>query len=295
MDGGAAPNRAYEDFEPPLEWVKEDGSDTLLVFLPGFQKERLKIQITSSRSLKINGERPIGGTKWRRFSKEFPITSDWDTSQISAKFEGGILYVKVPKKEAPPSPSRATPHVKLPHEAATSTITKTDEKLAEDKIPGAGVSQQKEGRDDKGKEDTSHDVHKKASMDGEKKTSSSDVTAGVTQKDKHDQSEAMKKHEYGKHVSESVDEKAKEKEAKEKSKASSGPYKEKIKQSGEGSVGARPRRQSYKDSAQGLDTGFKINPRKVVNLGLIALFLLVLVLYMKNTFKTIEESTIGEL
>lgn len=39
--GGTTPaasanhNRDYEDFEPPLEWVKDESSDTLLVFLPG--------------------------------------------------------------------------------------------------------------------------------------------------------------------------------------------------------------------------------------------------------------------
>lgn len=66
-------------------------------FNVGFQKDRLKIQITSSEKLRITGERPIGHNKWRHFIKEFPLSPDRDTNRISAKFEGGILYVKVPK------------------------------------------------------------------------------------------------------------------------------------------------------------------------------------------------------
>lgn len=34
--------------------------------------------------------------KWRRFRKEFSIPSHSDTSKIAAKFEAGILYVKLP-------------------------------------------------------------------------------------------------------------------------------------------------------------------------------------------------------
>lgn len=89
--------REYEEFDPPFEWVKEDSYDNVLVFLPGFQKDRLKIQITSSEKLRVTGERPIGHNKWRHFMKEFPLTPDRDTNRISAKFEGGILYVKLPK------------------------------------------------------------------------------------------------------------------------------------------------------------------------------------------------------
>lgn len=92
-----ANSREYEEIDPPFELVKEDSYDNVLVFLPGFQKDRLKIQITSSEKLRITGERPIGHNKWRRFMKEFPLSPDRDTNRISAKFEGGILYVKLPK------------------------------------------------------------------------------------------------------------------------------------------------------------------------------------------------------
>ncbi|KAF3439513.1 hypothetical protein FNV43_RR17791 [Rhamnella rubrinervis] len=81
-----------EMFEPPVEWAREDARDTLLVYLPGFSKEKLKIQITSTKKLRISGERSgVGGTK--RFEKEFDMPSNCDANAISANFVEGILYV----------------------------------------------------------------------------------------------------------------------------------------------------------------------------------------------------------
>ncbi|KAJ0454271.1 hypothetical protein HanIR_Chr15g0738201 [Helianthus annuus] len=36
-------HRIYQDFEPSMEWVPEDDSDTLLIYLPGFAKEQLRV------------------------------------------------------------------------------------------------------------------------------------------------------------------------------------------------------------------------------------------------------------
>ena len=33
--GATVPNRVYEDFDPHLEWAKDETFDTLLVYLPG--------------------------------------------------------------------------------------------------------------------------------------------------------------------------------------------------------------------------------------------------------------------
>lgn len=66
-----------------------------------------------SRILKVSGERQIGNNKWRRFSKEFTVPSSCDTKGITAKFEGGILYLRQPKLITS-SPARA------PKTAATS-------------------------------------------------------------------------------------------------------------------------------------------------------------------------------
>ncbi|KAJ1386408.1 HSP20-like chaperone [Sesbania bispinosa] len=90
-------DRVFEEFEPPSDWDHDEGSDTLILMLPGFKKEQMRVQVTSTRILKLSGERQISENKWRRFRKEFTIPTDSDTSGISAKFEAGMLYVRLPK------------------------------------------------------------------------------------------------------------------------------------------------------------------------------------------------------
>ncbi|EEF46516.1 inactive protein RESTRICTED TEV MOVEMENT 2 [Ricinus communis] len=112
----------YQDFEPTTEWVREAEHDTLLVYLPGFKKEQLKVQVTSIPNLRISGERSLGDSKWSRFSKELRIPSNYDANKISARFEGGILKIKHPKiikpatkpqENANPSSSADTTNDKL--------------------------------------------------------------------------------------------------------------------------------------------------------------------------------------
>ncbi|KAK1588744.1 hypothetical protein Q3G72_026581 [Acer saccharum] len=89
--------REYEDFTPSTGWVRELEHDTLVVYLPGFKKEQLKVQVTTLRNLRVSGERALGNNKWSRFSLEFPIPANYDTNEITAKFEGSSLYIKHPK------------------------------------------------------------------------------------------------------------------------------------------------------------------------------------------------------
>ncbi|KAL9333029.1 hypothetical protein Peur_073168 [Populus x canadensis] len=100
---GQLNDQAYEDYNPTLEWVRDAGFDTLLVYIPGFKKQQLKVQVTSTRTLRIMGERSHGDNKWSSFHKELPIPLYYDVNQISAKFEGGILQVKHPKKITNPA------------------------------------------------------------------------------------------------------------------------------------------------------------------------------------------------
>uniref|UniRef100_A0A803LXI7 SHSP domain-containing protein n=1 Tax=Chenopodium quinoa TaxID=63459 RepID=A0A803LXI7_CHEQI len=93
----ANPNRLYEDYDPPFDMVTEEGCDTILIYLPGYKKEQLRVQLTTSRVLKISGERLIGDNRWRGFNKEFQVPTNCDTKEITAKFEGGILYIRQPK------------------------------------------------------------------------------------------------------------------------------------------------------------------------------------------------------
>ncbi|KAG5248070.1 hypothetical protein OIU76_030298 [Salix suchowensis] len=94
---GVAAARVVEEFEPSMDWVRDTGADTLQIHLPGFKKEQLKVQVTSMRVLRISGERQLSENRWSTFRKEIPISSNYDTNEINAKFDKGILYVKHPK------------------------------------------------------------------------------------------------------------------------------------------------------------------------------------------------------
>ncbi|CAH8381791.1 unnamed protein product [Eruca vesicaria subsp. sativa] len=95
----ATANRTYDEFDPIFNWKTEQGFETLTIYLPGFRKEQLKVQVTTTRKVRVMGERPAGANKWIRFRKEFPIQANIDVDSIGAKFEGANLVVKLPRLE----------------------------------------------------------------------------------------------------------------------------------------------------------------------------------------------------
>ncbi|GFY98882.1 hypothetical protein Acr_13g0002830 [Actinidia rufa] len=93
----AASGREYVDFEPNTDLAQEEDCDTLLVYLPDFKKEQLRIQLTTTRTLKITGERILADNKRIRLQKEYPVSTNYDINRITAKLEEGILYIRQPK------------------------------------------------------------------------------------------------------------------------------------------------------------------------------------------------------
>ncbi|KAF8398043.1 hypothetical protein HHK36_016969 [Tetracentron sinense] len=89
--------RSYEDFEPASNWVRDEGHDTLVVLLPGFKKENIRVQIDNLSNLKIGGERPLHENRWSGFRKEFGIPKKCDVNEIHAKFVGEVLHIVMPK------------------------------------------------------------------------------------------------------------------------------------------------------------------------------------------------------
>ncbi|ESW10291.1 hypothetical protein PHAVU_009G196600 [Phaseolus vulgaris] len=125
----AAAEAAHEDFQPPSDWDRQQHSDTLILMLPGFRKEQLKVQVSNNRVLRLSGERKISENKWRRFRKEEPLSDSHDTSGINAKFEAGMLYVKLPKVIKPqPPPPPLSPTQQEPSKPHQPTTTITDDK-----------------------------------------------------------------------------------------------------------------------------------------------------------------------
>ncbi|XP_058106759.1 18.3 kDa class I heat shock protein-like [Magnolia sinica] len=89
--------RSYEDIQPLFDWKREDGSDTLLISLPGFKKDQLKVNLDRYGMMKISGERQIDGNQWSRFSKNFDVPENCIQNKICASFEKGYLRLNMPK------------------------------------------------------------------------------------------------------------------------------------------------------------------------------------------------------
>lgn len=95
------------------------------------------MQVTSTRKVRVMGERPAGANKWMRFRKEFPIQSNIDVDSIVAKFEGPNLVVNLPRpepvaKQTSPSDTTATKPPLVPKETEKVQPPKpTREKEAE--------------------------------------------------------------------------------------------------------------------------------------------------------------------
>ncbi|KAK8285966.1 hypothetical protein V6Z12_D08G261900 [Gossypium hirsutum] len=96
---------SYEDFEPLCKWRRDQNCDKLEVHLPGFRRQQLKVEIHSSGILEISGERLMDEGKSKRiisrFRKEFPVSEDYQRTQIRAKFYNGILHLVMPKQIIP--------------------------------------------------------------------------------------------------------------------------------------------------------------------------------------------------
>ncbi|KAI3450110.1 hypothetical protein Pfo_006775 [Paulownia fortunei] len=121
-------------FEPSSDLVQEEECDTLLLYLPGFKKEQLRVQLTRTGVLRISGTRPLGDNKWSSFQKDFPVSANCDTNKITARFEDGTLYVRQAKlivpaeKEDEKIPPLKTPQSQMP--AEESPASKIDQEQA---------------------------------------------------------------------------------------------------------------------------------------------------------------------
>ncbi|CAL5190354.1 unnamed protein product [Lathyrus oleraceus] len=106
-------DRIYDEFQPAFDCHYDGTIDTMIFIIPGFKKEQLRVQITKPRMLRVSGERQMNEKTWRRFCKEIFIPPYSDASKMSAKFEAGVLYVKLPRlikqQKIAPAPTQQEP------------------------------------------------------------------------------------------------------------------------------------------------------------------------------------------
>ncbi|KAJ1406733.1 HSP20-like chaperone [Sesbania bispinosa] len=136
---------AYENFQPKSEMKENDQAYFLHIYLPGFIKERIKINfVASSRIVRVSGERPIvGGNKWSRFDQSYPVPENCEVEKLQGKFEQGILIVTMPKKFISPVTPKAqveptkengsSPRIPKETIPSKSTTTKVEEPIGDKK------------------------------------------------------------------------------------------------------------------------------------------------------------------
>ncbi|WOK95616.1 protein RESTRICTED TEV MOVEMENT 2 [Canna indica] len=95
---GSAP-RVYDDFVPSHELVQKEDMYLIAVHLADFKKEQVKVKLKKNGKLiTISGERQrLTDKRWSRFNKEFRLPGDCNTKAITAKLEGGTLYISLPR------------------------------------------------------------------------------------------------------------------------------------------------------------------------------------------------------
>ncbi|XP_061346678.1 22.0 kDa heat shock protein-like [Gastrolobium bilobum] len=96
----SAQTPVVEEIVPNSGWTEDSAGHYLLVDLPEFSKEEVKLQVDSNGRIIVTGERQANERKRVHFQLTFPVPVDSDMDKIEGKFDGGILYVTVPKRNA---------------------------------------------------------------------------------------------------------------------------------------------------------------------------------------------------
>ncbi|PWA89629.1 HSP20-like chaperone [Artemisia annua] len=135
-DGTPTPPKVYEDFKPRTEWIPED--DTLVVYVPGFAKHQMRVQLVSttqpgSTILRITGERRLHHNTWSKFRIEIPPSENSDLYKISAKLEGGMLFIKQPKLNNPAAKPKEESPTPMPTPQKPADESNVSPKTAEEK------------------------------------------------------------------------------------------------------------------------------------------------------------------
>ncbi|KAL2462892.1 SHSP domain-containing protein [Forsythia ovata] len=99
----SSPNIIFEELKPASCWTQDFDCHCLLIDLPEFKKEQIRLQADHNSShVTISGERQEKENKYIRFEQSYKVPENSNVEETSAKFEDEILYVIIPKKTRAP-------------------------------------------------------------------------------------------------------------------------------------------------------------------------------------------------
>ncbi|KAK6924966.1 Alpha crystallin/Hsp20 domain [Dillenia turbinata] len=89
----------FEQLEPPSGWTYDSNFYYLLLDLPGFKNDEVKIEVDEAGYMKVSGERQYGENKFIGLDKTYKLPENIDMEGISGRFENDMLYViTIPKR-----------------------------------------------------------------------------------------------------------------------------------------------------------------------------------------------------
>ncbi|GMY15677.1 17.8 kDa class I heat shock protein [Fagus crenata] len=100
--GGRARSHDHnsEEYVPYSGWSEDANGRYLIIDLPEFKRDDLRLQVDSSGHITVTGERLANDGKRIYFEQTFNLPENSDTDNITGKIDGEILYVTVPKQVA---------------------------------------------------------------------------------------------------------------------------------------------------------------------------------------------------
>ncbi|KAL5210378.1 hypothetical protein ABZP36_006001 [Zizania latifolia] len=106
-----APSVAAVDTRESPRFGSRCNSSSIFYDYVGFKREDIRVLVDNHGRLRTLGERPIAGSRWSRFQKDFELPADCNVDGIRAKFEKEELTITLPKKSPspvqPPAPAPA--------------------------------------------------------------------------------------------------------------------------------------------------------------------------------------------
>ncbi|KAF8005577.1 hypothetical protein BT93_K0005 [Corymbia citriodora subsp. variegata] len=87
-----------EEFTPSFGWEEDSDCNYLIIDLPDFEKEEIKIQTNSIDHVTVSGDRLVKD-KYIYFEETFKVPQNSDIQKTTGRFKDGVLTVKVPKRD----------------------------------------------------------------------------------------------------------------------------------------------------------------------------------------------------
>ncbi|KAL9252798.1 22.0 kDa heat shock protein-like protein [Drosera capensis] len=94
---GMDQERTYQEIVPSSGWTEDTKFHRLLIDLPDFRKDDIRLQVDKSGHLTVIGGRLLNRDKYMNFEKTFKLPENSDSAKISGEFEGDMLYIRIPK------------------------------------------------------------------------------------------------------------------------------------------------------------------------------------------------------